>query len=103
MEELHRLLDRGKPTLVAVTKFDETIEDIDLETGELVGQIVAKPAESRQEQEGWLEEQVEAAGLGDILQDRRYSFVSSALAEGAALADDSTAFAEEGWVTSTAS
>jgi predicted GTPase len=94
--EMKRLLDRGKPTLVAVTKFDEVEEDIDPNTFELVQMRKLKPESSRKEQHEWVEEQVEEAGLDKILQNRQYSFLSTMLAAEAVERGDEKALEESG-------
>lgn len=92
MEELDRLVQRGKPTLIVVSKFDQVEEDIDPETGEIISDRQVKPDENRREQRNWIEQQVRDTGVDEVLEDRQYCFVSTVLAEEAIREGDTEKF-----------
>ena len=96
LQELEGLMEGGKPTLIAVTKFDTSEEDIDPETGDIVNLRRPKSESSRREQQQWVEDQVQTAGLDKILLDRRYAFLSTEVAKEAIAKDDEALFAASG-------
>lgn len=96
LEELEELVEAGKPSLIAVPKFDDTRRNVDPETQEVVEETIPGSEEDRRDQYEWIEEQVEKANLGEILRDRDYNFNSTRVAAKAVRERDAELFRQSG-------